>query len=213
MMKEPLLLSSVLTHAEKYHGDEEIVSRMPAGQVHRYTYRDLAQRVRQTARALLDLGLGEGACIATLGWNTYRHLELYFAIPCLGSVCHTINPRLFHEQIVYIINHALDPSPSLMFARRREHQALLLALRQLPIPYQLVLELYYWEQMQAGEIATVMKAPEGTIRTRIRRARQLLVREIEALAESTNDLQSTLSGLDEWAAQLRDELAREGSRG
>lgn len=108
MMKEPLLLSSVLTHAEKYHGDEEIVSRMPAGQVHRYTYRDLAQRVRQTARALLDLGLGEGACIATLGWNTYRHLELYFAIPCLGSVCHTINPRLFHEQIVYIINHADD---------------------------------------------------------------------------------------------------------
>ena len=108
MMTEPLLLARVLTHAEKYHGDEEVVSQMPGGQVHRYTYRDLGRRVRSTAGALAGLGLQAGACIATLAWNTYRHLELYFAIPCLGSVCHTINPRLFHEQIVYIINHAED---------------------------------------------------------------------------------------------------------
>jgi len=108
MMTEPLLLASVLTHAEKYHGDEEVVSQMPGGQLHRYTYRDLGRRVRSTAGVLADLGLHAGACIATLAWNTHRHLELYFAIPCLGSVCHTINPRLFHEQIVYIINHAED---------------------------------------------------------------------------------------------------------
>ncbi len=106
-----------------------------------------------------------------------------------------------------------QPTPGTLLAKRREVRLLMMALRRIPIELQVILELYYWEHMQAGEIATVMKAPEGTIRTRIRRARQLLVREIEALAESTNDLQSTLSGLDEWAAQLRDELAREGSRG
>ena len=108
MMAEPLLLARVLAHAEKYHGDEEVVSQMPGGQVHRYTYRDLGRRVRSTAGVLADLGLHAGACIATLAWNTHRHLELYFAIPCLGSVCHTINPRLFHEQIAYIVNHAED---------------------------------------------------------------------------------------------------------
>ncbi len=108
MMQQPLLLSSVLQHAETYHGDEEIVSRLPSGRLHRYTYRDLGQRARQAAGALQMLGVGDGVRVATLAWNTYRHLELYFAIPCLGAVCHTINPRLFIEQIVYIVNHAED---------------------------------------------------------------------------------------------------------
>lgn len=108
MMKQPLMISSLLTHAEKYHGDEEVVTRTVEGPVHRYTYRDLGRRARQAAEALVTMKLGGGACVATLAWNTYRHLELYYAIPGVGSVCHTINPRLFHEQIVYIINHAED---------------------------------------------------------------------------------------------------------
>ncbi len=108
MMQEPLLLTSVLRHAEKYHGDEEVVSRLSSGVVHRYTYRDLGQRARQAAGALLSLGIAAGDRVATLAWNSYRHLELYFAIPGLGAVCHTVNPRLFHEQIIYIVNHAED---------------------------------------------------------------------------------------------------------
>lgn len=108
MMQEPLLLASVLKHAETYHADEEVVSRLPNGVLHRYTYRDLGQRARQVAGALLSLGIAAGERVATLAWNSYRHLELYFAIPCLGAVCHTVNPRLFREQIIYIINHAED---------------------------------------------------------------------------------------------------------
>jgi fatty-acyl-CoA synthase len=108
MMRRPLLISSLLEHADTYHGDAPIVTRTVEGGLHRYTYSDFHRRSRQTALALERLGVKPGERIATLAWNTYRHLELYFAISCAGSVCHTINPRLFHEQIVYIINHAED---------------------------------------------------------------------------------------------------------
>jgi len=108
MMHMPLLISSLLKHAEKNHGDTEIVSRAVEGEIHRYTYRDAARRSRQLANALKHLKIKPGDRVGTLAWNTYRHFELYYAISGMGAVTHTINPRLFPEQIVYIINHAED---------------------------------------------------------------------------------------------------------
>jgi 3-(methylthio)propionyl---CoA ligase len=108
MSERPLLISSILTHAATYHGDVEIVSRTGEGPIHRYTYREAERRTKQLANALVRLGLRPGDRVATLAWNTYRHFELYYAISGIGAVCHTINPRLFDEQIVYIVNHAAD---------------------------------------------------------------------------------------------------------
>jgi fatty-acyl-CoA synthase len=108
MSERPLLISSIITHAATYHGDIEIVSRTVEGPIHRYTYRDAEQRTRQLAKALLRLGIKPGDRVATLAWNTFRHFELYYAISGIGAVCHTINPRLFDDQIVYIVNHAAD---------------------------------------------------------------------------------------------------------
>jgi len=108
MMKTPLLLSSILTHAAHAHGDVEIVSRTPDNEDHRTTYKGLYKRSSQLAHALVALGVKQGDRVATLAWNGYRHLELYYGISGLGAVCHTINPRLFVDQIVYIINHAED---------------------------------------------------------------------------------------------------------
>jgi fatty-acyl-CoA synthase len=108
MSERPLLISSILTHAATYHGDVEIVSRTIEGSTHRYTYRDAERRAKQLANALLRLGIGPGDRVATLAWNTFRHFELYYAISGIGAVCHTINPRLFDDQIVYIVNHAAD---------------------------------------------------------------------------------------------------------
>ncbi|TAL53638.1 3-(methylthio)propionyl-CoA ligase [Pandoraea sp.] len=108
MMQVPLLISSILRHAARHHGDTEIVSRRIEGDVHRYTYRGLQQRAKQLARALLALGVEPGERVGTLAWNGYRHLEIYYAVSGMGAVCHTINPRLFPEQIEYIVNHAED---------------------------------------------------------------------------------------------------------
>jgi acyl-CoA synthetase (AMP-forming)/AMP-acid ligase II len=108
MGERPLLISSVLTHAATYHRDGEIVSRTVEGPIHRYTYGDAERRSKQLAQALLRLGIAPGDRVGTLAWNTYRHFELYYGISGIGAVCHTINPRLFDEQIVYIVNHAAD---------------------------------------------------------------------------------------------------------
>jgi 3-(methylthio)propionyl---CoA ligase len=108
MMEMPLLVSSLLKHAARHAGDVEIVSRRVEGDLHRYTWRDCARRTRQLAEALGALGVGEGERVATLAWNGYRHLEAYYGIAGMGAVCHTINPRLFLEQIVFIINDADD---------------------------------------------------------------------------------------------------------
>ncbi len=108
MSERPLLISSILTHAAAYHGDVEIVSRTVEGPIHRYSYREAERRAKQLANALRRLGIGPGDRVATLAWNTFRHFELYYAISGLGAVCHTINPRLFDDQIVYIVNHAAD---------------------------------------------------------------------------------------------------------
>ncbi|HEV7994893.1 MAG TPA: long-chain-fatty-acid--CoA ligase [Stellaceae bacterium] len=108
MSERPLLISTIIAHAATYHGDAEIVSRTVEGPIHRYTYREAERRAQQLARALLRLGIEPGDRVGTLAWNTYRHVELYYAISGIGAVCHTINPRLFDEQIVYIVNHAAD---------------------------------------------------------------------------------------------------------
>jgi 3-(methylthio)propionyl---CoA ligase len=108
MSERPLLVSAIISHAAIYHGDAEVVSRTVEGPVHRYTYREAERRSKQLARALLRLGIGPGDRVATLAWNGHRHFELYYGISGIGAVCHTINPRLFDEQIVYIVNHAAD---------------------------------------------------------------------------------------------------------
>jgi fatty-acyl-CoA synthase len=108
MMDTPLLLSSILRHAATYHADVEIVSRTVEGPIHRYTYADLERRSKALAQALDRLGSAPGDRIGTLAWNGYRHLELYYGISCSGRVCHTINPRLFHDQIAFIIAQAED---------------------------------------------------------------------------------------------------------
>ena len=108
MSERPLLISAILTHAATFHGNVEIVSRTVEGPIHRYTYRDAERRSKQLANALLRLRIEPGDRVATRAWNTFRHFELYYAISGIGAVCHTINPRLFDDQIVYIVNHASD---------------------------------------------------------------------------------------------------------
>jgi fatty-acyl-CoA synthase len=108
MQDRPLLISQLIDFASQYHGDTEIVSRTVEGPIHRYTYRDAHWRAKQVAEALTGLGIKPGDRIGTLAWNGYRHFELYYGISGMGAVCHTINPRLFPEQIAYIVNHAED---------------------------------------------------------------------------------------------------------
>ncbi len=108
MMNRPLLISSIAEHAAKFHGDREIVSVTADNPRHRCTVKDAVGRSRQLANALDKLGLSHGDRIATIAWNDYRHLELYYGISGAGYVCHTINPRLFPEQLIFIINHAED---------------------------------------------------------------------------------------------------------
>ncbi len=108
MMNGPLLVTSILRHAALYHADTEIVSRTTEGPIHRYTYADAWVRAQKLANALAALGMQPGDRIGTLAWNGYRHLECYYGIGGSGMVCHTINPRLFPEQIAYIVNHAED---------------------------------------------------------------------------------------------------------
>jgi len=108
MMDIPLLTSSILAHADRWHGDREIVSRFAEGETHRYNYHEAHGRARRLANALTTLGITSGDRVGTLAWNNFRHFELYFGISGMGAVTHTINPRLFEEQVVYIINHAQD---------------------------------------------------------------------------------------------------------
>lgn len=110
MMDQPLLISELIRHAERYHGDTEIVSRLPdaGGAIHRSSWGEVAQRSRKVANALAALGLGPQAVVGTLAWNTHRHLELYYGVSGSQRVLHTINPRLFPEQVSWIVNHAED---------------------------------------------------------------------------------------------------------
>jgi 3-(methylthio)propionyl---CoA ligase len=108
MMQQPLLISSLITHAERHHADREVVSRRVEGDIHRTTYKDIALRARKAAQALAVLGIKPSDRVATLAWNGYRHMELYFGVSCSGAVLHTLNPRLHPDQVVYIADHAED---------------------------------------------------------------------------------------------------------
>ncbi|MBL8351127.1 MAG: fatty-acid--CoA ligase [Burkholderiaceae bacterium] len=108
MQQQPLLISNLLIHAERHHGEQEVVSRRVEGDIHRQTYRELARRSRRLANAVAGLGIGFGDRVATLAWNGYRHMELYYAVSGSGAVLHTLNPRLHPDQVVWIADHAED---------------------------------------------------------------------------------------------------------
>jgi len=108
MQDWPLTVDRILDHARLWHGDREIVSRSVEGPVTRTTYAEVHARAKRVSNMLLDLGVRPGDRVATLAWNTARHLEAWYGIMGIGAVCHTLNPRLFVEQLCYIINHAQD---------------------------------------------------------------------------------------------------------
>jgi len=108
MMDRPLLISQLIDYAADVHPTSGVVSRRVEGDIHRYSYVEARARIARLANALIAHGIKPGDRVATIAWNTYRHFELYYAVAGIGAVCHTINPRLFPEQIVYVLNHAED---------------------------------------------------------------------------------------------------------
>jgi 3-(methylthio)propionyl---CoA ligase len=108
MMNEPLLISSQIEFAARFHSSAEVVTRTVEGPIHRSTWGEVARRARQLAHALVEMGIKPGDRVATLAWNTHRHLEVYFAVSSLGAVLHTINPRLPLDQLRYVVDHAED---------------------------------------------------------------------------------------------------------
>ena len=108
MQDVPLLVNRILDHALVNHGEREIVSRLVEGNIHRETYADAHLRARKLSQALQALGMGVGDVVATMAWNTHRHFEAWYGITGVGGIYHTLNPRLFPEQLSYIINHAED---------------------------------------------------------------------------------------------------------
>jgi len=108
MQPHALLISNLIEHAERHHGDGEIVSRRVEGDIHRTTWAQVAARSRQVANALDKANVPSAARVATLAWNGYRHLELYYGVSGSGRVLHTLNPRLHPEQLAWVVNHAED---------------------------------------------------------------------------------------------------------
>ena len=107
-MDTPLLLSEMIRYAAECHGEAEVVARDMDDTIHRYTYAEAERRAKKLAQAIGRLGIKFGDVVGALGWNTHRYFELFYGISGTGAVLHTINPRLFEEQLVYIINHAED---------------------------------------------------------------------------------------------------------
>jgi len=106
IMDMPLMISSAIQHAATFHAATEIVARDVDGSIHRYTYGDAHRRMKRLANALARLDVTRGERIGTLGWNTHRHFELFYGVSGSGAVLHPVNPRLFADQLVYIIDHA-----------------------------------------------------------------------------------------------------------
>ena len=111
IMDTPLLLSDLIDYAADHHGATEIVARTIEGDLHRYTYADARRRCKRLAKTLIRLGVTPGTRVASLAWNTHRHFEMFYGVTGMGAVLHTVNPRLFPEQLVYIINHG-DEHPA-----------------------------------------------------------------------------------------------------
>ena len=108
MMDAPLLVTSIIEHAARIHGATEVVARTPEGGIHRTTYGEVHSRAKRLAKALAALGVQPGDRVGSLAWNTHHHFELFYGVSGTGAVLHTINPRLFDEQLSYIVNHAED---------------------------------------------------------------------------------------------------------
>lgn len=108
MMNYPLTIDRILEHARRFYPHREVITKLPSGEIHRQSYLETYHRVKRLAKALTKMGVKPGDRVGTFAWNNYQHLELYYAIPGAGAVCHTLNIRLFPEQLVYIVNHAED---------------------------------------------------------------------------------------------------------
>lgn len=108
MQPQPLLLSSIIAHAARHHGSGEVVSKLTDGSLHRGTYAEVERRARRLARVLTSMGVRPGDRVATLAWNGYRHLELFYAICGMGAICHTVNPRLAPDDVALIMHDAGD---------------------------------------------------------------------------------------------------------
>ena len=106
MMDYPLTMDRILEHANRLFPHKRISTKQLDGTMHRYTYADLYKRVKRLGNVLRRLGVEPGDRVGTFAWNNYQHLELYYGIPCAGAVCHTLNIRLFPDQLVYVVNHA-----------------------------------------------------------------------------------------------------------
>ncbi len=136
MQNWPLTVDKILDHAKAWHGDREIVSRSVEGPVVRSTYAQIHTRAKQLSNALKGLGVQQGDRVATLAWNTGRHIEAWYAIMGMGAVCHTLNPRLFAEQLCYIINHAEDKiifTDLTFLPILAEHRALMPTVKQVVV--------------------------------------------------------------------------------
>ncbi|WP_170423760.1 long-chain-fatty-acid--CoA ligase [Ruegeria arenilitoris] len=108
IMTMPLTVTSIFRHGMRAHPEAQIVWRNSDMTIDRYSFADMGRRTQQLAHALTELGVGPGDRVATLAWNNNRHLELYYALACIGAICHTINPRLHPDQIAFIVNDAED---------------------------------------------------------------------------------------------------------
>lgn len=108
MQNRQLLISSLMNYAQQYHAEVEISTAITPSEIHKTNYNQVIERAAQLAHALSELGVEPGDCVGTLAWNHYRHLELYYAVPGMGAILNTVNPRLFPEQISFIVNHAQD---------------------------------------------------------------------------------------------------------
>src|SRR5471032_2347769 len=108
MQDWPLTVDKLLDHAGEWHGAREVVTRSVEGPIVRTTYAEIRERAKRLSNALIGLGIEPGDRVATLAWNSGRHMETWYAIMGIGAVCHTLNPRLFPDQLCYIMNHAED---------------------------------------------------------------------------------------------------------
>ncbi len=108
MQSQPLLISTLLRNAARHHGATEIVAKSVEGEIRRTTWGGIERRARRLARVLAALGVQPHDRVGTLAWNSDRHLEVYYAAPGMGAICHTVNPRLHPDDIAYIITHAGD---------------------------------------------------------------------------------------------------------
>ncbi|MEH7355703.1 long-chain fatty acid--CoA ligase [Neobacillus drentensis] len=168
MMQTPLTMTQMIERAEKFFPKKQVISRTASG-IHRFTYKQIAERTRRLADSLVKLGVTKGERVGTLAWNHHRHLEAYFAIPCMGAVLHTINIRLSPQHISYIINHAEDkvllidgdilPLLESCAAELKTVKAFIIMTDEKELPETTLSPVYHYEQLLA-EANPEFKYPE-----------------------------------------------------